>query len=218
MAKSELVQALDQIQSGLGQVLKSRKYKAKGRAFNFLTPDGLTNVINIQMGSFDPPGTTYIDGLTRNLYGNFTINCGVFVPEIFEVTNIKPPPSFIPEHSCCLRARLGKLGPEGTDLWWDITENSKMIDQLAVRIERDALPFFARFQSRDAILAELRKETKTSYVGTPPRIICAIIFARCGKQEEARELLALQALETRNPGHPAYVRKLADRLEISLSN
>lgn len=218
MAKSELVRALDQIQAGLGKVLKAQKYKPKGRAFNFLTPDGLTNVINIQMGSFDPPGTKYIGGLTRNLYGKFTINCGVFVPEISEFTNIKPPPSFIPEHFCCLRARLGKLGPEVADLWWDITDDSQIIDQLTMRIERDALPFFARFQSRDAILAELRKENKASYVGTPPRIICAIILARRGKKEEARELLASQALETRNPGHPTYVRNLANRLEISLSN
>ena len=34
------------------------------------------------MGSFDPPGTTHIPGLRENLYGRFTVNLGVYVPEV----------------------------------------------------------------------------------------------------------------------------------------
>jgi hypothetical protein len=42
----------------------------------------------------------------------------------------------------------------------------------------------------------------------------AIILAERGEKDRARELLARQVLETRNPGHPAYVRRLAERLAV----
>jgi len=42
----------------------------------------------------------------------------------------------------------------------------------------------------------------------------AIILAERGQKERARALLALQVLETRNPGHPDYVRKLAKELAV----
>lgn len=218
MSKSELVQTLDIVQARLSPILKERKYKSKGRNFNCATSDGLTHVVHVQMGGFDPPNATYVTGLTRNLYGKFTINCGVFVPEVAEQSDSRPSSSFIPEHNCCLRARLGRLGPERVDLWWNITVDGEIADEIARRLERDAFPFLARFESRDAILAELRPVADPFYVGTPPRIICAIILASRGQRAEARELLALQVVETRNPGHPAYVRKLADRLGVSLSN
>jgi hypothetical protein len=41
-----------------------------------------------------------------------------------------------------------------------------------------------------------------------------VILATKGEKEAARELLALQAQETQNPGHPAYVRNLVDRLGL----
>ena len=33
---------------------------------------------------FDPPGTVYVPGLTQDLYGKFTVNLGVYVPEVAE--------------------------------------------------------------------------------------------------------------------------------------
>jgi len=49
---------------------------------------------------------------------------------------------------------------------------------------------------------------------SPPRIVMAIILAERGETERARALLARQVLETRNPGHPDYVRKLASELAV----
>jgi hypothetical protein len=50
--------------------------------------------------------------------------------------------------------------------------------------------------------------------GGPPRIVMAIILAEHGRKDEARALLAQQVLETRNPGHPDYVRRLANQLSV----
>lgn len=82
MPKSDFAVAVDSIQKALRPVLKVHGFKAHGRTFNRLTEDGLTQVVSIQMGASDPPGTTYFPGLRENLHGLFTINLGVYVPEV----------------------------------------------------------------------------------------------------------------------------------------
>ena len=61
-----------------------------------------------QMGAFDPPGTTYIPGLRENLYGLFTINLGVYVPDVYKFqvgSEVKKFCSGKPLlHSCTLRS------------------------------------------------------------------------------------------------------------------
>jgi hypothetical protein len=74
MAKSIYAQAVDDIQAALRPFLKSRGFRFRGRTFNRTTEDGLTEVVNIQMGVWDPPGTTYIPGLRENLHGLFMVN------------------------------------------------------------------------------------------------------------------------------------------------
>jgi hypothetical protein len=107
------------------------------------------------------------------------------------------------------------LGPERADVWWTIRQDEGLYREIELRLERDAFPFLTRFGARDAILAELRGMTTPPFgVSAPPRIICAIILAKRGLTAEACTLLALQARETRNPGHPAYVRVLAERLGL----
>ena len=80
--KSDPLKTLDELQGKLRSALAERGFRTRGRAFNRRTSDGLTEVVHIQMGSFDPPGTTYIPGLRENFYGKFTVNLGVFVPEV----------------------------------------------------------------------------------------------------------------------------------------
>ena len=82
MPKSDFAVTLDSIQEQLTPLLKNRRFRVRGRTFNRITTDGLTQVLNVQMGSFDPPGTTYHPGLRENLYGWFTINLGIYVPEV----------------------------------------------------------------------------------------------------------------------------------------
>src|SRR5690606_24175664 len=80
--KSAEVAAMDVIQRGVRPLLKEAGFRGSGRTFNRGTPDGLTQVVRFQMGSFDPPGTTDIPGLRENRYGWFTVNLGVYVPEV----------------------------------------------------------------------------------------------------------------------------------------
>ena len=214
MPKSRLATKLDAIQRSITPMLKSRDFRVTGRTYNRLTADGLTQVVNLQMGSFDPPGTTYIPGLRDNLYGLFTVNLGVYVPEVAGFHGGGEAKSFVREYHCCLRARLGELGPEHADFWWSIDAGSVASDELLVRLKRDAFPYFERYESRTQIVSELEGHTENYSSGGPPRITCAIILARRGERERARVLLAEQANEPGNPGHSAYVRELAERIGV----
>ena len=85
MTKSSQAAKVDEIQAALHAWLKPKGFRKQGRTFNRTTDDGLVQVINIQMGASDPPGTVYIPGLRENLYGWFTVNLGVYVPEVGKV-------------------------------------------------------------------------------------------------------------------------------------
>ena len=210
-----LAKVLDELQAKLRPSLKQQGFRTRGRAFNRETSDGLTQVVQLQMGSFDPPGTTYLTG-RENLYAKFTINIGIYVPEVAKRHMGGAARSFVQEYKCCVRTRLRRLGPEQADIWWDIRQDEAFVRELQERLERDAFPFFHRFETRDAILTELRSADNSPFVLAPTRVVCAIILAERGQVTDARTLLAEQVKETRNPRHPAYVRALAERLRLGI--
>ena len=45
-------------------------------------------------------------------------NLGVYVPEVAKYHGGGEAKSVVRECNCCVRARIGGLGPEHTDLWW----------------------------------------------------------------------------------------------------
>jgi hypothetical protein len=211
--KSEPAKQMDALQAALRPALQRWGFRGRGRAFNRANQDGLTQVITFQMGSFDPPGTTPIPGFRESFYGRFTINLGVYVPEVARYHGGGEAKSVVQEYNCCVRARIGGLGPEHADLWWDLVPGPSLASEIQHRLERDGLPFLERFKSRDAILHELMSPGGKAFA-SPPRIVCAIILATRQRLDEARRLLAAQALEKRNPRHPAYVRGLAEKLGL----
>jgi hypothetical protein len=213
MPKSDLAKQMDEIQAKLRPLLKDEGYRVRGRTFNRTTADGLVRVINFQMGSFDPPGTTHIPGLRDNLYGKFTVNLGVYVHEVALYHGGGEAKSFVHEYNCCIRARLGETGPEKKDFWWVVRADDEVISDATEELVRHGLPFLNRFDDRDRILHELMGLTENTFL-SPPRIVCAIILAARGDMNAARTLLEAQSRETRNPKHPEYVRALAQRLGL----
>jgi hypothetical protein len=214
MAKSTYAHAVDVIQDALRPFFKARGFKARGRSFNRATEDGLVQVVSLQMGSSDPPGTTYVPGLKENLHGLFTVNLGVYVPEVARHHGGGEATSWVQECYCCVRARLSEASGEDHDIWWHARADAAVIDDIRRRLELGGLPFLDRFSTRDRILAEWSDRSENMGAGSPPRIVMAIILAERGQQDQARALLALQVRATRNPGHPAYVRELAKKLGL----
>ena len=106
MGKSTYGSAVDDIQAGLRPFLKGCGFKVRGRTFKRPTEDGLTQVVSLQMGASDPPGTTSIPGLRENLHGLFTVNLGVYIPEVARHHGGGEAKSWVQEYQCCVRAAV----------------------------------------------------------------------------------------------------------------
>jgi len=217
MSKSALAASLDALQTHLDPLLRQAGFRKHGRTYNRTTSDGLTHVVGFQMASFDPPGTTHIPGLRENLYGRFTVNFGIYVPEVARNHGGGEAKAVVHDYNCCIRTRLGRTANK--EFWWKISTSGALVSELLERLQSEALPFFRRFENRDQILGEFRTTADNTELMAVPRIVCAIILLNRGDRETARSLLAAQAREhTRNPGHPAYVIGLAKRLGIEITS
>jgi hypothetical protein len=225
MAKSELMREMRDLQAKLNPFFKGRNFRRLGGTYNRITADGLTHVVNFQKERFDPPGTTSIPGFRENLYGKFTINVGVYVPEVQLFGSGGKEPKFVAEYYCCVRERLGTLGPERVDIWWELKKEpdsvEEVVNEIRQRLEVDAFPFLARFETREALLSELLSGPSTaSYRSPRSRVDCAIILAARGQRSEAHDLLAAhRAAHIRERGHPGHLKYLEDlAVELGLEN
>ena len=215
MTESALAHTFDKLLARLDPMLQQFGFRKRGRTYNRPTTDGLTHVIGFQMGRFDPPGTMHIPVLKENLYGLFTVNLGVYVPEVARHHGGQEAKSVVHDGNCCIRTRLGrKLDKES---WWKISDAEPLAAEIWGGIQNEAFPLFQRFENRDQIVNEFQAETDNTELMKAPRIVCAIILVHRGEREEARRLLAAQARDhTRNPRHSAYVVELARRLGIEV--
>src|SRR5262245_59917125 len=138
------------------------------------------------MGPSDPPGTPPFPG-RENLHGLFTINLGVYVPEVARHVRIEAK-TWIQEYNCCVQARLGET-PEGqNEIWWHARADEAIVVDIRANLETSGFHFFNRFESRDRILAEWKSRSETMGASHPPRIVMAIILAERGERKQARDL------------------------------
>lgn len=214
MASSDFVKAVDFIQSSLRPLLKEYGCKVRGRTFNRITEDGLTQVMNLQMGASDPPGTTYIPGLRENLYGLFTINLGVYIPEVAALQGGGKAKAWVQDYHCSIRERLGPASGSEKDIWWHAQADLAIVQDIQSCLVNFGIPFLERFSTRDLVLAELKGHGTNLPYCSVPRIVSAIILAERKETDQARALLSAQTQETHNPRHPEYVRDLARRMGI----
>lgn len=154
-------------------------------------------MINFQLSRFDP--------------GQFTINVGISVPEVAAVLYNHRGETTIVESECCLRHRLGELAGDN-DLWWRLPAAPETELDIRLRLQRDGLPFLARFGTRDEVLREL---TSAGNPGSPiPRITRAIILAARGDHREAESLLREQIQSSDSTRHREYVQEISERLGL----
>ena len=203
---------MDRLQAKLRPFLNEHCFRMQARTANRRTSDGLTQVINFQMGRFDPPGTSYIPWFRKNLYGKFTVNVGIYVPEVAILRHGSKERSFAPEVECCVRMRLGHLGGELADRWWDLPGNQRTEADLRRRFETDAFPFLARLENRDLLLQEF--EANPGIGGPSTRITHAIILAARGLTEPARSLLSAQIRGSTSIKHIEYILRLAEQIGL----
>lgn len=218
MPKSEFAKAVDDVQRALRPRLKALGFRVRGRTFNRVTDEGLTQVVNIQMGPSDPPGTTYIPGLREDFHGLFAVNLGVYVPEVANLRQYQVR-SWVQEAVCCVRSRLGRSLEDEGSVWWHARNDTAVIEDVWLLLESEGMAFLDRFSTRAKITEEAtmwRRPGTMGAGGDQPRIVMASIFAEQGRMEDARDALRRQIAwaESNHPSHAEHVRGLVSRLGL----
>lgn len=202
--------------SAVAPTLKAMGFKKQRHTFNRIAEPGVVQVVNFQMGQF-PIGAYEIPGLRPNLYGKFTVNLGVFVREVYEVTQRTTASAFVPEYACEFRVRLGELLTPPADTWWSLKDDAgNLAAELAEHLDGRGRAWFAGYATRDAILSV--PSGGPAPPGWPARagVALAVILAQRGERAKARttlhDYLAAERLSPRNPRHRDWVLDVATRL------
>jgi hypothetical protein len=108
--------------------------------------------------------------------------------------------------------RLGEL-IDGRDTWWTLGLHDDELEPLAHELIADyALPFFERFNSREALLGAWHAGDPTVR-DTPPFII-AVVHARRGETAEAEELIEAELRESERPAARQQIIDAAEHLGL----
>lgn len=154
MSSTPTAEAMKQIVAAAAPLLKSAGFRKRRHTFNRHVEDGLVQLVNFQMGPYDPSGRPdVLAGIRVNMHGLFTINLGVFVPEM----DRQGPPrsSWINDYNCQLSKRIGELMPEQNDVWWPLDfEPSK--EQAIDALREAGLSWLGQFTNRQVILDKFR--------------------------------------------------------------
>jgi hypothetical protein len=202
----------------IGPAMTAAAFKKQRHTFNRVAEPGLVHVVNFQMGRF-PIGSYEIPVLRPNLYGKFTVNLGVFVREVYEVTQRSEAPAFVQEYACEFRVRLGDLRPASGDGWWSLQQDAGALAlELAHSLARHAEPWFARHATRDAILeVPAHADLPKGWPARAPVALAAMLVNRddrSGACAALRDYLAEERRNPRNPKHRDWVLDVARRLGL----
>ena len=210
MAKSAFAENLDLVQTQVTGLVRPLGFKKTGRTYNRASPEGLVQVINLQIIRPDPvPPPQRAAGELTAPSDRFTVNLGVWIPEVSDYHRMHPRAKTVQEYDCQVRTRLGTLTPQRSDLWWPLDDRWPAAAAEVVRLLQElALPWLERFGTRDGVVALWIDQAPDA------RIVRAIIQAKRGHDDEARALLAEQAVSTRVPEHRAYVQVVASQLGL----
>ena len=180
--KSTNSSKLDEIANFIWLELRTLKYRKSKRLFNRIQPDGIVHVIDFQMGQS-----------WSTLYGKFTVELGIFIPEVYAAFWEKPMPKFITSPNCEERERLGHLGKSKKDIWWDLSDDEKTTESEVLDfLLKYGEQYFSQFSSREKFLAQWEQERRQKSLSERKKLIMAIILASAGEKKRANELLEIE--------------------------
>ncbi|MGZ4362931.1 MAG: DUF4304 domain-containing protein [Gaiellaceae bacterium] len=196
-------------------LLKRAGFRKRRRTFNRDSEPGLVQVVNFQMGAFNPPGPGSEAnlaareelGLPGNLYGSFTINLGVYVGEM-AFSDSEKCEGWISEYHCQLRQRLGQLLDPPADTWWSLDDPHAAHEAVDEALDTAGLPWLNRLASRDAILRTYATEGRFG-IGLGPAGPVRIAWLLRATDPEAAEAVLRDYLteEYRNPRHREWLEQ-----------
>ena len=117
-------------------LLKQYGFKKQNLTWN-RSLNGITQVINFQLSSYN----------NENIQ-QFTINLGVFYPQLWRINKGEKIPKFITEFDCFPRERIGYI-KNNKDLWWTINNETDVIElskEIKKVIEDKCIPFLDKMR------------------------------------------------------------------------
>ncbi len=135
--------------------------------------------------------------------GSFTVNLGIFIPEVDSIISLYPAQRPPQEEECHIRCRTGDVEPGG----WDFdasTDLSAVGAAVAQWLERNGLGFFGKLSTRAGILAWL-STGPTAAMPWPHRVALA---AYAGDPTLAQEWLDTVLAAEASSGSGWYAKSL----------
>lgn len=205
------------IGAALAVPLKAAGFRKRANSFNRRARDGLVHVVSLQLGPYERFGAPAAPEHTLDLWGRFTVNLGVYVPEMGRMG--APRGNWVNEYNCQLRWRLGRLMPDRLEQWWDLRDRLALEEVLTALVDY-ALPKLDSFADADSVLVAYATEGHRAFGSIANRSVAldvADLYIARGDQASAEDLLRWyidQLLSDREPHvpHQGYVREyLAER-------
>lgn len=216
MSNSSIRPLLDKIEKPRAIYLKDHGFVKKGRTFNRETEKGITQVINLQSGSF-PIGDYVIPGFRESYYGKFTVNLGIAIEEVWKLEHpykqVEREDLFWQESECTIRTRLAHL-MYSKDHWWEITSDTvKVSGEIIDGLNNKALSWLKLFENRKKICKNF-----TSKIALRANLDKALIIFF---QDKDNGIQLLQKYYDRrywnNLSHKEYVYELAESMGVKLN-
>lgn len=102
----------DLIKNHVAPLMKQQGFRKNNLTWN-RSNNGFVQVVNFQLSRH-----------STNDRESFTINIGIFDPQVWKICWATEPPKFTKEENCLLRVRVGQL-LGARDLWWECNSSSK---------------------------------------------------------------------------------------------
>jgi hypothetical protein len=199
---------LNQIQSTIAQDIKPLGFRKRGRTFNRPAGEpGIVQVINFQAG-----------GSLSWLHGQFTINLGIFVPEVWNAVADGSVPDFIQEYYCEVRTRLGSLAFT-KDVWWDLRGDVDKASAEVRRLMADiGLHYLDQLSTRAAILNEFRRQrdSRTGHIHSRAVLGMAAIYCAQGDLVSAQMVVNRECRHLRGYAVAATIQDVCERLNLQV--
>lgn len=169
----------DLIKNHVTPLLKQHGFKKKDLTWN-KSKDGVVQVVDFQLSRF-----------SSDEEEDFTINLGVFDPQVWKKCWGKKPPKFIKEEDCFPRMRVSQLLNKSTDYWWAYdanTNDSELGKEIEELLEGKCLPFLNRMLDQNEVVNFYSSDTE--HLMPIEKIYLAIIKNDVGDAYSSDELLS----------------------------
>ncbi|HCG5914161.1 TPA: DUF4304 domain-containing protein [Vibrio parahaemolyticus] len=167
---SEISKVIDTvIKMELVPFLKHSGFKKKGRNF-YKECDNRIEVINVQASQWN-----------NGQAGSFTLNIGVYYPDIAKLAEAPKLVGLPKEYECTLSARIGHLTSEKRDIWWEIDSQSELSiigADVVAKVRQYCLPWLDEMS--DLV------NVKTSASESQNSLLAAIISLYLGDTSESK--------------------------------